>query len=205
MIISLVNQKGGVGKTTTAVNLADFMALRERPVLLVDADPQGSVLQWQSIADNQRFKVTHHPMPFSSGDRRSLSRGFPHVVVDAPPALGDITRSVLAVSDLAIVPIAPSPLDIWSSRETTSLIDETKARHRRIGGRLLICRKIPRTRVGRDAREAMDAYDMEVFETEVCQRVAYVEAMISGMSVLQYAPHSEAASEIMSLGNEIIG
>ena len=148
MIISLVNQKGGVGKTTIAVNLAGSLAEKGNRVVLVDADPQGSVLQWQSILANHPFTVKHLPSAALLGNRKSISRKTDHVVIDAPPAMGEITQAILAISDLAIVPIAPSPLDIWSSKETISLFPETRKRNRRMKAKLLICRKIVGTRVG---------------------------------------------------------
>jgi chromosome partitioning protein len=204
MKISLVNQKGGVGKTTIAVNLAGCLAMRGHRVLLIDADPQGSVLQWQSIEDNSTFEVTYHPAPSLDRDIKSLGRGFDHLVIDAPPAIGEITQAVLAASQLAIVPIGPSPLDIWSSKETLALFPGARKRNRKLDGRLLVCRKIVGTRVGREARDAMETYGMAVFETEISQRIAFVEAMISGLSVLEYARKSEAAGEIMNLCEEVI-
>jgi chromosome partitioning protein len=134
-----------------------------------------------------------------------LSRGFDHVLFDAPPAIGQITLSILKVSDLAIIPIGPSALDIWSSRETVSLLDEARKRSPRIRGKLLICRKIPGTKLAREAREALDVYDLSVFRTEIAQRIAYVEAMISGVSVLMYAPKSKAAEEVRDLCKEVLG
>ncbi len=204
MIISLVNQKGGVGKTTIAVNLASCLSERGYRTLLVDGDPQGSVLQWQSIADGHSFQVIHRPSASLLSDKKAIARGHDHVIIDAPPAIGEITRAILAVSDLAIVPIGPSPLDIWSSKETVSLFPEARKRNRRIKAKLLICRKIVGTRVGREAREALETYGMDLFASEISQRVAFVEAMISGQSVLDYAPRSEAAAEIRRLCEEII-
>jgi len=204
MIISLVNQKGGVGKTTIAVNLAGCLSERGHRVLLVDADPQGSVLQWHSISDHHPFQVKHSPSAAGLGSRKTLAKENDHVIIDAPPAMGEITRAVLAVSDLAIVPITPSPLDIWSSKETVSLFPEAKKRNRKVTAKLLICRKIVGTRIGREAREALETYGMDLFETEISQRVAFVEAMISGRSVLAHAPNSEAAKEIRALSNEIL-
>ena len=203
MIISLVNRKGGVGKTTVAINLCACIPRRNRSALLVDADPQGSVLQWQSIEDNIAFDVKPHPMPLSPKDIETFSKGYDHVVIDSPPALGDIIRSVLEVSDFTIVPIGPSPLDIWSSNETVALINETREHNRNLEAKLLICRKIPRTRIGREAREAMEVYNLAIFETEISQRIAYVQSLISGVSVLQYAPNSEASIEIKSLCEEV--
>jgi chromosome partitioning protein len=204
MIICLVNQKGGVGKTTIAVNLASCLSERGFQTLLVDADPQGSVLQWQSISRDQPFEVTHRPSASLLGDKKGMARGRDHVVIDAPPAIGEITRAVLSVSDLAIVPIGPSPLDIWSSKETISLFPEARKRNRRLTPKLLICRKIVGTRVGKEAREALETYGITLFASEISQRVAFVEAMISGRSVLNFAPHSEAAEEIRRLCEEII-
>jgi chromosome partitioning protein len=204
MIISLVNQKGGVGKTTIAVNLASCLSNMGYQTMVIDGDPQGSVLQWQSIENNRSFEVMHYPVPFTKADLLPLIKKYAVLVIDAPPAMGEITRSILALADLAIVPIGPSPLDIWSSKETITLIKEIEKKNRRLRGMLLICRKIARTRVGREAREAMEGYETEVFKTEISQRIAYVEAMISGYSVLEYAPTSEAAAEIRNLGREII-
>ena len=204
MIISLLNQKGGVGKTTIAVNLAGCFAGRPYRVLLIDGDPQGSVLQWQSIENRNPFDVKHYPHPLTPGDVKGWARGYDHVIIDAPPAIGEITRAILEVSDLAIVPVGPSPLDIWSSKETIALLQEVRKRRRTLRGMLLICRKISRTRIGREAREAMETYDLAVFRTEISQRIAYVEAMISGRTVLDHAPRSEAADEMRTLCDEII-
>jgi chromosome partitioning protein len=203
MVISLVNQKGGVGKTTIAVNLASCLSGKGDRLILIDADPQGSVLQWQTAGDSSAFDVIHHAKPLSGPDLKALVRGYQHAVIDAPPALGEIIRSTLMNSELVIVPIGPSPLDIWSSKETLSLIQQVGRRRRRMKAKLLICRKIARTRVGREAREAMETYDLDVFDTEISQRIAYVEAMISGLSVLEYAPRSEAAGEIRRLCEEV--
>jgi len=205
MIISLVNQKGGVGKTTLAINLSHCIAERDKKVLLIDADPQGSVLQWSSIAKGGTFDVLHHPNPTFHEDMETLAAGYDHVLIDAPPATGTTTRSILLASNLAIVPIGPSPLDIWSSRLTIQLIKEARKHNKKLIGKLLVCKKITGTRVGRDAKDALQKYRRVIFDTEIGLRVAYVEASIFGQSVLEFAPTSEAANEIRSLCKEIIG
>ena len=204
MIISLLNQKGGVGKTTIAINLAGCIAGRPYRVLLIDGDPQGSVLQWQSIENRSPFDVKHYPLPMTRRDMKGWTRGYDHVVIDGPPAIGEITRAILGVSDLAIVPVGPSPLDIWSCWKTLELIQDIQQDNTRLKSKLLISRKIPGTRLGRDARDAMSVFNKDLFGTELCQRVAYVESMTSGVSVMQYAPNSKASDEIERLCEEVI-
>lgn len=204
MIISLVNQKGGVGKTTLAINIASYFAKQDFDILLIDADPQGSVLQWQSIADNKTVGVVHKPVPTIHDGMTKLRQMYHYIIIDSPPATDDIARSALVASNLVIVPITPSPLDIWSSREILDLIKQAKKINKKLKSKIVISKKIVNTRVGREAREALKSYRMSIFKTEIANRIAYVEALISGLSVLQYAPRSEAAAEIKALCEEIL-
>lgn len=204
MIISFVNQKGGVGKTTTAINLAIGLKKKNYNLVFIDADPQGSAIQWHAIEGNKSFEILHHPSPIHATDIRQLSMNYDYVIIDAPPAIGDISKAILAVTDLAIIPLSPSALDVWSCWGTLKMIDEIRPLNSDIEVKLLINRKIPGTKIGRDSREAMEEFQMDVFNTELCQRVAFIDAMTSGVSVMQYAPHSKAAGEIERLCEEII-
>jgi chromosome partitioning protein len=205
MVISLINQKGGVGKTTTAINLAGCLSSEGHKTLLLDADPQGSVTQWKATSENQEFDIIQLPLPDFQNKIKKHRRQFDHIVVDSPPALTQITQAIAAASDLAIIPLAPSSLDIFSSRETIELAKDTRRNYRGLVAKLLVYRKIPGTRLAAEARDAINAYGLQVFDTEISQRIAYVEAIISGVSVMKYAPHSVAAKEIRSLCNEITG
>lgn len=204
MIISFVNQKGGVGKTTTAINLAIGLKKKNYNLVFIDADPQGSAVQWHAIEGNKSFEILHHPSPIDATDIRQLSMNYDYVIIDAPPAIGDISKAILAVTDLAIIPLSPSALDVWSCWGTLKMVDEIRPLNSDIEVKLLINRKIPGTKIGRDSREAMKQFQMDVFNTELCQRVAFIDAMTSGVSVMQYAPHSKAAREIERLCEEII-
>ena len=203
MIISFVNQKGGVGKTTTAINLAASLKRRNKKLLFIDADPQGSAMHWHAVENNNAFEILHHPDPVNRDDIVELAKDCDYVVIDAPPAIGDITKSILAVSELSIIPLSPSSLDIWSCKGTLEMIEESQPENPDMDVKLLINRKIPGTRVGREARATLDVFDMDILNSELCQRVAYIDAMTSGVSVMQYAPRSKAADEIEQLCDEI--
>jgi chromosome partitioning protein len=204
LILAIVNQKGGVGKTTLAINLAGGLTHRALRVVLVDTDPQGSVRQWASQAADKTFEVVHQAPIGGKKDLRRLVRRCDHVIIDTPPALGASSLAAMRMADRVIIPVGPSPLDIWSSRETLALYHQAAKRRPKMCGRLLITRKIPRTRVGREAREALGFTEMPALATEIHQRIGYVEAMIAGRTVLQQSPRSEARREIERLCEEIL-
>ena len=205
MIISLINQKGGVGKTTAAINLGAGLVRRNHQLLFVDADPQGSASQWRSIEDNHSFELLRiDSMDIHIHDLLTLGDNYDFVIIDTPPAIGAIAGSVLAISDLAIVPLSPSPLDIWSCWGTLDLINQSHRSNPGLQARLLINRKVAGTRVGRDFRETLATFNIDVFRTELHQRIAFVESMISGVSVLQFEPNGKAAREIEALCDEVL-
>ena len=204
MIISFVNQKGGVGKTTTAINLASSLTRRQHRVVLIDADPQGSAVKWHGVENNQAFGILHRPGALQKAEIERYTAANDYVIIDAPPALSDITKAILAVSNLAVVPVSPSSLDIWSCKGTLAMIAEIQQANPDLLVKLLITRKIPGTRVGRDAREGLKAFDADILDTILCQRVAFIDAMQYGVSVMQYAPNCKAADEIEQLCDELI-
>jgi len=204
MIISLVGQKGGTGKTTLSINIAYGLVDRGHKVLLIDADPQGSIIQWQSISDNQAFDVSHYAESTIHEDMKRISEGYRHVVIDCPPGGEQITLSALLCSGLAIVPIGPSPLDIWSAKEFLGIIPEIRKRNKQLQTKLLISKKASGTILGDQARPALEEFHRSIFNTEIGYRTAYAKSIIIGKAVMEYEPGSEASREIRSLIDEIL-
>jgi len=204
MIISFVNQKGGVGKTTAAINFASSLARKNNLVLLIDTDPQGSAAKWHSIEGNKSFEILHQPSALNLSEIAILEESYDYVVVDAPPAICDITTTILTASHVAVIPVSPSSLDLWSCKDTLKTIEAVQIQNPDLKVRFLINRKIPGTRVGREVREALKEFRPDTLRTELCQRVAYIDAMKYGVSVMQFAPGSKAADEIEMLCDELI-
>ena len=204
MIIGIVNQKGGTGKTTLAINLADGFARLRQKVLLIDADPQESVLSWEGVAQRAGFRIQPLRDDDLPGLVREAERLHDHIVIDAPPSLAATAQSILNVAQLAIIPIGPSPLDIWSTRDIIALTRQALSDRPDFRVKLLICKTIVGTRLSNEARDTLSGFGLDLFDTQISQRVAYIEAMIAGRSVLDYAPSSAAAREILSLRDEII-
>ena len=138
MIVALLNQKGGVGKTTLATHIAGELAMRGQHVVLLDADPQGSSLDW-----TQRRSQQGLPRLFSAvglaretlhQEAPELARRADHVVIDGPPRIAALARSALLAAERVLIPVQPSPYDLWASAEMVALIREAQVFRRAARG-----------------------------------------------------------------------
>ena len=206
MIIGVLNQKGGVGKTTVSVNLAAAMSAGGRRVLLVDADPQGSALAWSSLRDGvPPFPVIGMAKPTLHRELPALARDYDVVVIDGPPRVNEIARAAILASDLVLIPVQPSPFDVWASADTVRLVREAQQFRSGIRAAFLINRRIANTAIGRDAAGALAQFeDIPVLGVALGQRVVFAESAARGLSVFEAAPASEAAQELLSLADLII-
>jgi chromosome partitioning protein len=204
-VIGLLNQKGGVGKTTLAIALAACYALMGHRVLLVDIDPQGSALDWAAARQGDPlFSVVGLPRASVHKEIASIGAGYDIVILDGPPRVTDLARSAVLASDLIVIPVQPSPYDIWAAEEIIKLIDEARVYKESLKACFAINRKIANTAIGRDVREALSAYPLHVLNSAVTQRVVFAEAAAAGQAVWEIDISSSASSEIASLATEIL-
>ena len=125
MIVSILNQKGGVGKTTLAVHVATAFAQQGNRVLLVDADPQGSALDWSaSRSGTPLFPVIGLPKASLHREIPILAVDYQMVVIDGPPRVYEVARSAILASDVVLIPVQPSPYDVWAAKEIVDLLAE---------------------------------------------------------------------------------
>jgi chromosome partitioning protein len=152
MIFALLNQKGGVGKTTLATHIAGELAMRGQHVVLLDADPQGSSLDW-----TQRRSQQGLPRLFSAvglaretlhQEAPELARRADHVIIDGPPRIAALARSALLAAERVLIPVQPSPYDLWASAEMVALIREAQVFRPALRAAFVINRRVSTTIIG---------------------------------------------------------
>ena len=204
MIVALLNQKGGVGKTTLAVHVATALSQQGRRVLLIDADPQGSALDWNASRPGEpAFPVIGLPKGNLHKEIPVHAPNYDDIVIDGPPRVNELARSAILASDLVVIPVQPSPYDVWACKEIVDLLREARVFKEHLQARFAINRKIVNTAIGRDVAEALAGYQIPVLTATVSQRVAFAESAAQGATVLDTDPDGQAAQEIRALVREM--
>lgn len=207
-VIGLINQKGGVGKTTLSVNIAAELARRGNRVLLVDADPQGSALDWSEAREGEAlFPVIGIPRATLHRDLEELKGNCDFVVIDGAPRVTKLVRSSAMASDLILIPVQPSPYDVWAADEIVGILEELQVGKPALQFAFLVNRRIAKTAIGRDIGEALSSFEnVPVLESQVTQRVVFAESAAGGKAVFEIegSPRN-GTREIESLVDEILG
>jgi chromosome partitioning protein len=209
MIVALLNQKGGVGKTTLALHLAGVWARQGCRVTVIDADPQGSALDWSEQRAKEGgprlFGVLGLARDTLHREAPEIARGVDHVVIDGPPRIAGLMRSALLAADVVLVPAQPSPFDGWASGEMLNLIREARIFRPELVARLVLNRCAARTIIARETGDALAEHDPPVLAARIGQRVAFADAARTGQLVFEVDSGGAAAREITALGAEIAG
>jgi chromosome partitioning protein len=203
-ILAVLNQKGGVGKTTLSTNIARALQADNQKVLLVDADPQGSARDWHAASNGSLLNVIGIDRPTLDKDIRAITNNFDWIIIDGAPQLANMAVAAIKCADIVLIPVQPSPYDIWASED---LVDIIKERQKITDGKpkaaFLISRQITNTTLGKEVRDALGSYEFPVFKNGTFQRVIYAKSAAIGATVIDSEPNSDATNEIKAITREL--
>jgi chromosome partitioning protein len=199
-IITIAQQKGGAGKTTMAAHLAVAWATDKRKVALVDIDPQGSLSQWYAVRQELSLADENLTLTAISGWRvRSEIDRLRHthdlIVIDSPPHTDTEARTAIRAADLVVVPLQPSPMDVWATHATIQL-----CKQERVPVKMVLNRVHPQARL----TEAISGDMVGLTANRFGNRVIFAGSLLHGLGVTEAEPNSLAAGEVRALAKEIL-
>lgn len=210
-VITIASQKGGSGKSTITMQLAGALSSRGggARVLVIDADQQGTCLKWVAMAPEESLfpatvmgitePIIHRQLP-------RIRRDYDFILVDTPPHAEAVARSAIIAADLVIIPVLPSPVDLWSAATTRKIVLDAQVQRPEIACCLLLSRVVPHTALAQETLEALEVYDIPILATRLHQRQAYPRSALRGCTVLDLDTKtgSQAAEEVKKLTAEIV-
>jgi chromosome partitioning protein len=192
-VIAVLNQKGGVGKTTIATNLVHGLILKNVSALLVDGDPQGSSRDWHEANGATLVPCVGLDRETLPDDLKSIWSGYKVIVIDGAPQIAKLSAAAIRAANLVLIPVQPSPYDVWA---TADLVELIKCRQEVSQGSpeavFILSRVIKNTILGRDVLEALKDYKLPILEFGTSQYVAYAQTASRGESVFSHSPLSMA-------------
>jgi chromosome partitioning protein len=203
MIIAVLGEKGGPGKTTFATNLAGLRALAGRDVLIVDADRQGSASYWVEKRDDTGLPTVHCVQKFGNALARTvrdMARRYDDVVIDVGAGDTREMESALRAASRVIIPIQPAGLDVWTLGLLDDRVDDARGGNDQIAALVVLNRVStnPRDRDEEEAREAIGGCEnLELSHVVIHDRVAIKRAAPQGLVASEYKPHDPKASQEM--------
>lgn len=194
-----------MGKTTLSIHLAYAIATEtDKPVLLVDADPQGSASGWASVRqETSPFSVVQMARDTLHRDLPAIAAQYGHVIVDTPPRVSTIVRSAILSSDLILIPIQPSSYDIWATSDTVKIVQEIQQFKPDLKAAFVINRAIVGSVVAKDIHRVTAKLPFATLSPIIAQRVLFTESS-AGSVVSELAPKHAAAKDIAMLSESIL-
>ena len=210
-IVTVAQQKGGAGKTTMVAHLAIAWAQAGHSVAVVDIDPQASLSAWWAMRGEMgvpapvgargKGGVSVHRITGwrTANEVEKLARTNDVVIIDSPPHAETEAKIAVRSADLVVVPLQPSPMDLWATKATLDLAAGEKT------AALLVLNRVPQRA---NLTEAMIAklgeLDATVAKSRIGNRVALAAALVEGLGDTEYQPGGSAAAEIKALAAEVL-
>ena len=195
IILAVMSQKGGTGKTNISTNLATAAELNGLSTLLLDLDPQTSSCTWGDVRESPVPAIMDTPATrLQQRLENASAHGADLVILDTPPNADGTIMEVARASDLILVPCKPSRADLKAVKATLDIAETAKT-----PAHFVLSMVDPRTNLGQQAREAMKGYKNPCAPCQISERVAFIKAYNHGLGVMEYAPGSKASKEIQEL------
>lgn len=194
MVVTIANQKGGSGKTTLSMNLAAGLSKRGRTIV-IDADPQGSASQWSCLASEEKaFPVSVISIAGRlNHEINRFSLDYQYIVIDCPPTLEtDHTKNAMLAADVVLIPVLPSPVDLWASirlADTIKQIQQIKV----LQAFLIVNQLEPRSALSRTMHEALAEFDLPALKSNLRRRAIYRNVALEGRSIYCVGKQARAA------------
>jgi chromosome partitioning protein len=213
LTVAVLQQKGGSGKTTLAINLAAAAHLDGGRALVVDMDRQASAFDWSAARQDgsplDGLAVVKADKAMALPRFKEIARGYDYVFLDGPPRLGDVTQSAAVAADVAVLPIQPGPFDFWAVAETLESLDQADQIREQLGRPpirrvFVLNRASTNTRLAREAEAELRKAGGELAGV-VHQRIAFPDAASRGESVLTSSSTQAAADDIQRLWRKVKG
>ena len=207
MIVGFLNHKGGVGKTTLALHVAGAWAAQGKRIVVVDADSQGSALDWSEQRAKEGltrlFDVLGLARDTLHVEVPEIARDVHHVVIDGSSHAAALMRSAMLAADLVLVPAQPSPFDGWAAGETLRLLQEAQRFRPQLIARFVLNRCIARSLIASETAAVLAKYDPPALAARIGQRVAFADAARTGRLVSEMPRGEPATREVAALAAEI--
>ena len=206
-VVTVLNTKGGSGKSTVSTNLAGALQLDGHSVIIADSDSQGTARDWRRVQDDDAELpgVVGIDRPTLEKDTQGIAHAFDFIIIDGSAKLQEMVVSAIKAADVVLIPIQPSAADIWA---ISDMIEIIQTRQQITGGRPQACFLINRAIIGTNLAAEVDAalseYDIPVLSARTHQRIAYAEALAEGSTVVHANQNGKAAAEITAIKNELL-
>ncbi len=207
-VIAVVGRKGGIGKSTIAGNLAAEFVTMGKSVLLLDADPQHSLVAWASLGDGMLSKIVRKIEDGDPGDIVSAvkrAKSVDLIVIDTPPGAPETAKAAMMAADLALLPCGPSRLDLLALKDALALALKVRAerKSKRPRVRFVPSKLVASTVLGRALVPELESMGKKVLPG-IAQRVALAEAIDKGLTIGEFAPGSAAHLEFQELARAVV-
>lgn len=202
-IITIAQHKGGAGKTTLTAQLAASFDQAGFKVLMVDVDPQGSLTEWHKMRSQTLGRKNKITLFQTQGwklvrELPRIQREFDFVFIDTPPHAESESSIAIRLSDLVLMPMQPSPLDVWACAPTIKIIMQEKKPLMLVMNRLP-----PKSKLNETIKDKLSGMNIQLAKTSLGNRVSFASSMLQGLGVTEFEPRGSAAEEIKALLKEI--